>query len=116
MAIVMNNTFIIPTLLFNTRSTLSFGANAGNVFIYVVRCKKGRDEGNHIYQKALVLQCLFGIILSSNYTKNIRFILLEKTMKSYLDIVRHVLGHGVHKTNKTNVNTLTVAGLMFEHK
>jgi thymidylate synthase len=36
-------------------------------------------------------------------------------MKSYLDIVRHVLEHGERKQNRTGVDALTVAGVMFEH-
>src|SRR3989338_6158880 len=36
-------------------------------------------------------------------------------MKSYLDIVRHILDHGERKENRTGVDALTVAGVMFEH-
>lgn len=36
-------------------------------------------------------------------------------MKSYLDIVRHVLAYGTRKSNRTSIDALTVAGLMFEH-
>lgn len=36
-------------------------------------------------------------------------------MKSYLDIVRHVLVHGIRKTNRTSTDALAVAGVMFEH-
>ncbi len=36
-------------------------------------------------------------------------------MKEYLDIVRHVLEHGELKANRTGVDTLVVAGTMFEH-
>jgi len=36
-------------------------------------------------------------------------------MKSYLDIVRYVLDHGVQKTNRTSTDALAVAGRMFEH-
>lgn len=36
-------------------------------------------------------------------------------MKSYLDIVRHILEHGERKENRTGVDALTVAGVMFEH-
>lgn len=36
-------------------------------------------------------------------------------MKSYLDIVRHVLEKGERKENRTGVDALTVAGIMFEH-
>lgn len=36
-------------------------------------------------------------------------------MKSYLDIVRYVLEHGVCKANRTSIDALTVAGVMFEH-
>ncbi len=36
-------------------------------------------------------------------------------MQTYLDIVRHILEHGERKENRTGVDTLTVAGVMFEH-
>jgi thymidylate synthase len=36
-------------------------------------------------------------------------------MKSYLDIVRHILENGERKQNRTGVDALTVAGVMFEH-
>jgi len=36
-------------------------------------------------------------------------------MKSYLDIVRHILEKGERKENRTGVDALTVAGIMFEH-
>jgi len=36
-------------------------------------------------------------------------------MKSYLDVVRHVLEHGVVKANRTGIDALTVVGVMFEH-
>ncbi len=36
-------------------------------------------------------------------------------MKAYLDIVRHILTNGVRKTNRTSIDTLAVAGQMFEH-
>lgn len=36
-------------------------------------------------------------------------------MISYLNIVRHILEQGICKTNRTGINTLTVAGMMFEH-
>ena len=36
-------------------------------------------------------------------------------MKSYLDIVRHILDNGIRKPNRTGVDTLAVAGVMFEH-
>lgn len=36
-------------------------------------------------------------------------------MKSYLDIVRHILENGERKENRTGVDTLAVAGCMFEH-
>ncbi len=36
-------------------------------------------------------------------------------MQSYLDIVRHILEHGEKKENRTGVDTLAVAGVMFEH-
>jgi thymidylate synthase len=36
-------------------------------------------------------------------------------MKTYLDIVRHILDHGERKANRTGVDAITVAGAMFEH-
>ncbi len=36
-------------------------------------------------------------------------------MKSYLDIVKHILDNGVIKKNRTGVDAITVAGVMFEH-
>ncbi|SVC06795.1 uncharacterized protein METZ01_LOCUS259649, partial [marine metagenome] len=36
-------------------------------------------------------------------------------MKAYLDIVTHILTHGVHKGNRTGQDTHAVAGMMFEH-
>jgi thymidylate synthase len=36
-------------------------------------------------------------------------------MKSYLDIVRHVLENGERKENRTGVDAITVAGVMFQH-
>ena len=36
-------------------------------------------------------------------------------MKAYLDIVTHILTHGVHKENRTGQDTHAVAGMMFEH-
>src|SRR3989338_8968999 len=36
-------------------------------------------------------------------------------MKSYLDIVRNVLDRGERKANRTGIDALTVAGVMFEH-
>lgn len=36
-------------------------------------------------------------------------------MKSYLDIVRHILENGEIKETRTGVNAITVAGVMFEH-
>ncbi len=36
-------------------------------------------------------------------------------MKSYLDIVRHILEKGERKSNRTGVDAITVAGVMFEH-
>ena len=36
-------------------------------------------------------------------------------MKSYLNIVRHILDHGERKENRTGMDALTVAGVMFEH-
>ena len=36
-------------------------------------------------------------------------------MKSYLDIVRHILETGEVKENRTGVNAITVAGVCFEH-
>lgn len=37
-------------------------------------------------------------------------------MHSYLSIVRHILEHGERKTNRTGVDAITVAGMMFEHE
>jgi thymidylate synthase len=36
-------------------------------------------------------------------------------MKTYLDIVRHILNNGERKANRTGVDAITVAGVMFEH-
>jgi len=36
-------------------------------------------------------------------------------MKAYLDIVKKILEHGEHKKNRTGVDTLAIAGVMFEH-
>ncbi len=36
-------------------------------------------------------------------------------MNSYHSIVRHILDHGVRKENRTGVDAITVAGIMFEH-
>ncbi len=36
-------------------------------------------------------------------------------MKQYLDIVRHILDNGERKENRTGVDAITVAGVMFEH-
>lgn len=36
-------------------------------------------------------------------------------MKAYLDIVKHILDHGEKKENRTGVDTIAVAGVMFEH-
>lgn len=36
-------------------------------------------------------------------------------MKAYLDIVKHILDNGVVKKNRTGVDAITVAGVMFEH-
>jgi len=36
-------------------------------------------------------------------------------MKSYLDIVKKILETGKHKANRTGVDTLAIAGAMFEH-
>ena len=36
-------------------------------------------------------------------------------MKSYLNIVRHILDTGERKSNRTGVDAITVAGVMFEH-
>lgn len=36
-------------------------------------------------------------------------------MKTYLDIVRHILANGVRKQNRTGIDTLSVSGVMFEH-
>jgi thymidylate synthase len=37
-------------------------------------------------------------------------------MKAYLDIVQKILDHGFRKQNRTGVDTLTIAGAMFEHE
>ncbi len=36
-------------------------------------------------------------------------------MKTYLDIVRHILENGERKENRTGVDAITVAGVCFEH-
>lgn len=36
-------------------------------------------------------------------------------MKAYLDIVKHILDNGELKENRTGVDTIAVAGVMFEH-
>jgi thymidylate synthase len=36
-------------------------------------------------------------------------------MKAYLDIVRRILAEGVRKKNRTGVDTVAIAGAMFEH-
>jgi thymidylate synthase len=36
-------------------------------------------------------------------------------MKTYLDIVRHILDNGVLRANRTGTDTLAVAGVMFQH-
>ncbi len=36
-------------------------------------------------------------------------------MQAYLDIVRHILEKGERKENRTGVDAITVAGIMFEH-
>ncbi|MBI5230102.1 MAG: thymidylate synthase [Candidatus Magasanikbacteria bacterium] len=36
-------------------------------------------------------------------------------MKAYLDIVRTILEKGKHKSNRTGVDTIAIAGAMFEH-
>lgn len=36
-------------------------------------------------------------------------------MNAYLDIVKHILEHGVEKTDRTGTGTLAVAGMMFRH-
>ncbi len=36
-------------------------------------------------------------------------------MKAYLDIVRHILEKGVRKQSRTGVDTIAIAGHMFEH-
>ncbi|HDQ60084.1 MAG TPA: thymidylate synthase [Candidatus Woesearchaeota archaeon] len=36
-------------------------------------------------------------------------------MKAYLDIIKKILDEGVLKENRTGINTLAVAGTMFEH-
>lgn len=40
---------------------------------------------------------------------------LRFSMRTYLDIVRHILDHGERKTNRTGVDAITIAGAMFEH-
>jgi thymidylate synthase len=46
-----------------------------------------------------------------NFKYNFQF----PNMKSYLDIVRRVMTEGVEKENRTGVNTIAIAGAMFEH-
>ncbi|MCL2244441.1 MAG: thymidylate synthase [Treponema sp.] len=36
-------------------------------------------------------------------------------MRAYIDIVQKILDHGSRKTNRTGINTLAIAGVMFEH-
>ena len=36
-------------------------------------------------------------------------------MKAYLDIVEKILNHGILKKNRTGVDAITIAGVMFEH-
>jgi thymidylate synthase len=36
-------------------------------------------------------------------------------MKAYLDIVKKILAHGFHKSTRTGIDVLTIAGTMFEH-
>src|SRR3989338_3067618 len=36
-------------------------------------------------------------------------------MRAYLDIVRNILEHGERKANRTGVDTIAIAGAMFEH-
>jgi len=36
-------------------------------------------------------------------------------MKEYLDIVKKIIEHGEKKTNRTGVDTLAIAGVMFQH-
>ena len=36
-------------------------------------------------------------------------------MKTYLDIVSHILEHGAPKEDRTGTGTIAVAGMMFEH-
>jgi thymidylate synthase len=36
-------------------------------------------------------------------------------MKAYLDIVQKTLGAGIRKTNRTGIDTIAIAGTMFEH-
>lgn len=36
-------------------------------------------------------------------------------MKAYLDIVRKILSEGEEKENRTGINTISIAGVMFEH-
>jgi len=36
-------------------------------------------------------------------------------MKAYLDIVRKILDTGIEKENRTGINTIAIAGAMFEH-
>ncbi len=37
-------------------------------------------------------------------------------MQSYLNIVKHILEHGEKKENRTGVDTIAIAGAMFEHE
>lgn len=39
----------------------------------------------------------------------------SETMQSYLTIVRHILDNGELKSNRTGIDTIAVAGAMFEH-
>ena len=36
-------------------------------------------------------------------------------MKAYLDIVKKILNDGIRKENRTGVDTVAIAGAMFEH-
>jgi len=36
-------------------------------------------------------------------------------MQAYLDIVKKILEHGEEKENRTGTNTLSIAGVLFEH-
>ena len=36
-------------------------------------------------------------------------------MKSYLDIVNHILKNGIEKRDRTGTGVISVAGVMFEH-